>query len=529
MVELEIGYGGKNHPLRLEDGEHTVGRSGDSAVKIPVARVSKSHAILRVCDGRLYVRDLGSTNGTELNGTRVGADEVEVGPGSLLSFAGTLLRWAMDLPISQTFVRPNQVTTRLRYNMSEGYSAAARDRIVDMSSGMFELLSSGSDAETVGQAACRFVANWVQADRVVLLEDRGEATSVEICSRWTKEENSDAPLQLSSTIVGRVLSQRESILAANPLEDPNLIDQHSILSLNLRSAMAAPLFDNERVRGILYVDTANPEIQYGQADLEVLTATANAVAVKLRNISFEKEMRTAANIQRAMLPSTIEPPAGYELEPYQVMCRAVGGDLYQCLPRRVNGKYLFALGDVSGKGMTAALAMGAATVLIGMLAEIDGDLLELTGHLHRQLFRSLTPEQFVTMFLAELDAETGAIRYVNAGHEPPLIIRADGSLDRLEPTGLPVGMIEDFMLEAGEAHIGPGDLLAIFSDGVPEATTDGDRFLGMDPVQDILMTHSREPLSEIRSRIVSAVDSYLAGEPNSDDVTLLLLRRKQDG
>ncbi len=528
MVELEIAYDGKNHPLRLEDGEHTVGRSGDSAVKVPVARVSKAHAILRVSDGRLYVRDLGSTNGTELNGTRVGADEVEVGSGSLLSFAGTLLRWSMDMPISQTFVRPNQVTTRLRYNMSEGYSAAARDRIVDMSSGMFELLASGSDAETVGEAACRFVANWVQADRVVLLEDRGEATSVEIRSRWTKEGDSDAPLQLSTTVVGRVLSQRESILVANPLEDPNLIDQHSILTLNLRSAMAAPLFDNERVRGILYVDTASPEIQYGQADLEVLTATANAVAVKLRNISFESEMRTAANIQRAMLPDTIEPPAGYELEPYQVMCRAVGGDLYQCLPR-VNGKYLFALGDVSGKGMTAALAMGAATVLIGMLAEIEGDLLELTKHLHNQLFRSLTPEQFVTLFLAELDADTGDIRYVNAGHEPPIIVRADGTLDQLESTGLPVGMIEDFMLEAGEARIEPGDLLAIFSDGVPEATTDGERFLGMDPVQDILTTYSDEPLSEIRSRIVSVVDKYLAGEPNSDDVTLLLMRRKQVG
>lgn len=528
MVELEIAYGGKNHKLELEDGEHTVGRSGDSAVKVPVARVSKSHAMLRVAEGRVYVRDLGSTNGTEVNGNKVGAEEVEVRPGSLVSFAGTLLRWAMDMPISQTFVRPNQVTTRLRYNMSEGYSAAARDRIVDMSSGLFELLASGRNAEAVGEAACRFVANWVQADRVVLLEDRGEATSVEIRSRWTREGDSDAPLQLSSTIVGRVLSQRESILVSNPLEDPNLIDQHSILSLNLRSAMAAPLFDNERVRGILYVDTASPEIQYGQADLEVLTSTANAVAVKLRNLSFEKEMRTAANIQRAMLPAVVEPPAGYELEPYQVMCHAVGGDLYQCLPR-VNGRYMFALGDVSGKGMPAALAMGAATVLIGMLAEIEGDLAQLTEHLHRQLFRSLTPEQFITLFLAELDAETGKIYYVNAGHEPPLVVRSDGSIDKLDPTGLPVAMIEDFMLEAGEAQLNPGDLLAVFSDGVPEATTDGEKFLGMDPVHEILKVRSREPLDTIRSCLVSAVDAYLAGEPNSDDVTLLLLRRRLDG
>lgn len=526
-MEIEIAWGEKNHPYKLNDGEHTVGRSGDNDIKLPVARVSKSHATLRVDGDRLFVRDLGSTNGTEVDGVRIGLEEVEVRSGALVSFAGTLMRRASAMPISQSFVEPAQVTTRLHYNYQDGYSPSARDRIVDMSSGLFELLASGTDSETVGAAACKFVSRWVNADRVVLLEDRGEATPVEARARWTREGDVNAPLQLSSTIVGRVVSGRESILVANPLEDPNYIDQHSILSLNLRSAMAAPLFDNQRVRGILYVDTASPEVQYGQDDLEVLTATANAVAVKLRNLSFEKEMRTAANIQRAMLPRSIDPPEGYELEAYQVMCRAVGGDLYQCLPR-VNGRYLFALGDVSGKGMPAALAMGAGTVLTGMLAEIDGNLIDMARHLHRQLFRSLTPEQFITMFLAELDAETGTIYYVNAGHERPLIVRQGGNIDALEPTGLPVGMIEDFMLEAGEAKLEKGDLLAVFSDGVPEATTDGEKFLGMEKVREIIGGGRDKPLKEVRDLIVSAVDDFLAGEPNSDDVTLMLFRRLTD-
>lgn len=524
MLELEIAYGGKSNPLKLEDGEHTVGRSGDNAVKIPVARVSKSHAVLRVDGDRLFVRDLGSTNGTEINGEKVTTEEVEVRTGALVSFAGTLLRFASSMPISKSFVAPAQVTTRLRYNYRDGYSDAARDRIVDMSSGLFELLASGGSSEAVGTAACKFVSQWVVADRVVLLEDRGEATTVEIRARWTREGDPDAPLQLSSTIVGLVTSQRDAILVANPLEDPKYIDQHSIMSLNLRSAMAAPLFDNERVRGILYVDTANPEVQYGKDDLEVLAATANAVAIKLRNLSFEREMRTAANIQRGMLPDEIVPPKGYELDAYQVMCHAVGGDLYQCLPRP-GGKYLVALGDVAGKGMPAALAMGAATVLIGMLSDIEGDIEELTRHLHRQLFRSLTPEQFVTLFLAELDGETGKLRYVNAGHEPPRVIRASGAIDSLEPTGLPIAMIEDFMLECGEAELLPGDLMAVFSDGIPEATTDGEKFLGMEPVREVLITHRNDSLANIRGKIVALVDDFLAGEPTSDDVTILLLRR----
>ena len=133
MLEIEIAWGEKNHPYDLDDGEHTVGRSGNSDIKIPVARVSKSHAVLRVAGDRLFVRDLGSTNGTEIDGSRVGTEEVEAGPGSLVSFAGTLMRRASAMPISKSFVAPAQVTTRLHYNMQDGYSPAARDRIVDMS------------------------------------------------------------------------------------------------------------------------------------------------------------------------------------------------------------------------------------------------------------------------------------------------------------------------------------------------------------------------------------------------------------
>jgi sigma-B regulation protein RsbU (phosphoserine phosphatase) len=92
-----------------------------------------------------------------------------------------------------------------------------------------------------------------------------------------------------------------------------------------------------------------------------------------------------------------------------------------------------------------------------------------------------------------------------------------------------MAMIEDVMLESGNARLEPGDLLAVFSDGVPEATTDGDKFLGMEVVREILAAGRDAPLEETRGKIVSAVDNYLAGEPNSDDVTLLLMRRKQDG
>ena len=524
MLDLEISWSGESHTLKLDDGEHSLGRAGDNAIKVLAGRVSKHHAVVRVDGTRLFVRDLGSTNGTEIEGHRLGKEEVEVPTSGAVNFSGAVLRRPGASTATTAALASDNLSASVRYNMREGYTDTARDRIMDMSSGLFELLASDKDAAEIGKAACAFVAKTISADRVVLLEDSGEATSIEPRARWTKKGDDTAPLRLSSTIINEVQSQRETVLVPNPLEDPNYTGQESIVALHLRSAMAAPLFDNERVRGILYVDTANANVRYKKDDLQVLTATANAVAVKLRNLTLESEMRTAALIQRAMLPRKLQAPEGYEIEAYQLMCRSVGGDLYHCSPRD-GGKTLFALGDVSGKGTPAALAMGAAIVLIGMLSEIDDNLDLFMTHIHHQLYRSLGAEQFITLFVGEIEATTGKISYVNAGHEPPLIIHQDGTMDQLPPTGLPVAMIEEVISETAEAIMQPGDLLAVFSDGIPEATTNGETFLGLDPVKKILIERRNESLTEIRKHIVSAVENFLAGDPMSDDVTLVLLRR----
>lgn len=525
MLNLEITWEGEAHRFALEDGEHAVGRSSENAVQVAMARVSKRHAMLRIDGELLSVKDLGSRNGTEINGAPVGQSWVEVPPGSLVSFAGALMRRASAVSTSaHRLLDDSQVSPSLRYNMSQGFSRDAQNRLMERISQLFELLASSDDAMAIETAACRFVAESVPAERVVMLADAGEATQVEARARWTKSGNPDAPLQLSSSIVGSVIQGRDSVLVANPLEDPRFGGQQSIMALSLRSAMAAPLFDNERVRGILYVDTTDPRVRYTQADLEVLTAAANAVAVKLRNLSLEEEIGTAARIQRSMLPGVVRAPEGYEIDAHQVMCRAVGGDLY-FVGARPNGNILVALGDVTGKGMPAALAMSAATVAIGLLADIEGDVKTLAARLHRQLFKSLASEQFITLFLAELDPGTGRLRYVNAGHEPPLVVRREGKLEQLDSTTLPLAMIEDIPLDVSETVLSPGDSVAIFSDGIPEATTNGERFLGLDGVKEALVSHRAESLAALRGRIVALVEGFLAGGRASDDVTLLMLRR----
>ena len=162
---------------------------------------------------------------------------------------------------------------------------------------------------------------------------------------------------------------------------------------------------------------------------------------------------------------------------------------------------------------------------IGLLADIDSELKLVASRLQRQLFRSFSAEQFVTLFLGELDLKSGRLTYINAGHEPPIIVHRDGSMDQVDSTTLPFAMIEEIPLEIKEMTLQPGDTMAIFSDGIPEATTSGDTFLGLAGVKEVLVTHRNDPLSAIRDRIVKIVEGFLAGGPASDDVTLVMLRR----
>ncbi|RKZ13818.1 hypothetical protein DRQ53_08735 [bacterium] len=528
-MEFELVIDGRLDNVDLADGEHSIGRAPGNDIQLPVASVSKQHATLRVDDETVYVRDLGSTNGTDIDGAPVGQTETELPAHATVRFAGVpLWRKVSSVDSMATLLPENDVQPSTIFRPGDEVSDNARARIVEMLSGLFELVASEDDPENIEQAACNFVAEWIDADRVFLLEDEGEGTEIVVKKRWLRVEapkEAREVVRMSSTIVRQVFEERSSVLVANTVNDPRFAAQQSVIHLDLKSAMAAPLFDNQRVRGILYVDCSRPAVQYGTEDVQVLTATANAVAVKLRTLTLEKEMRTAARIQRAMLPEEVQVPEGWELDAHLTMCRDVGGDLYHCLTRP-NGRTMLVLGDVAGKGVPASLAMAATIVLIRSLNEIGITLEDMAPHLNSQLCESLAPEQFVTLFVGELDHETGTLTYFNAGHEPPRLLRAGtDDIELLDSTGRPIGLLPYGEFAVDSVEIGHGDVLSVFSDGIPEATRDGNDFLGDGPIDHAMREFRKAPLIEMRESILTAIQDFLTPSEASDDVTLMLLRR----
>jgi serine phosphatase RsbU (regulator of sigma subunit) len=209
-------------------------------------------------------------------------------------------------------------------------------------------------------------------------------------------------------------------------------------------------------------------------------------------------------------------------------CYEAGGDLYEIslLP---NGRLIVAVGDVTGKGMGAALLMSHTLAALRLLEEEPSPLDEIALRLYRQVARSATPGRFVTLFLGRLDPASHRLEYANCGHNPPFIFSPGGETRELSTTGLPLGMLPVEMmppgiLTSGVADLAPGDLLCIFSDGIPEAAREGE-FYGEERLERVVRARFHAPVEEIADGVLADVNDFYGGSPVSDDLTLLLLRR----
>jgi serine phosphatase RsbU (regulator of sigma subunit) len=376
------------------------------------------------------------------------------------------------------------------------------------------------------------VARAVPGSRHVLaLREEGSTELRQVAARYCGGVPG-RPLALSHSIIDRVLDECTSVLTADASEDPRFRTHESVVRLGVHSAMAVPLFDNRQVLGLLYVDSQDVGIAFDSRKLEVLTLLANMAAVKISNahlleaeharLRLAHELATAAEIQRGLLPPapSVE---GWQVDAHLETCYEVGGDLYDCRLRN-DGRLVFLVGDVAGKGMGAALLMSSflasARVLYGSCSD-PGELATRLGDIVRA---NRDPTRFVTGFLGCLDTRTGALHYVNAGHPSALLLRGTETRE-LASSGIPFGLLDEYRYDAETTEILPGEMLAIFSDGIPEAMR-GDEFFGDARLQETLAAAAATPdLDGARRGVFARLDAFLGDAPRSDDITLLLIRR----
>ncbi|RKZ14642.1 hypothetical protein DRQ53_11065 [bacterium] len=524
MVHFHIEEAGRVRTVDLGDGRHMVGRAHGADIHLDSGTVSREHVMLEVRKDQVWVEDLGSLCGTYL-GTRrlVHGDRKPFRSGELLRVAQVQM-WAHAAPHPQP---PHPRGTEFEITGSYGQFLAretSKRGTLPMLRHLFQLFSTGEDGDAIEHEACLFVKNWVQADRVCLFVAEHPGVAPTIRSWWSNSPLDPQKLPISNRLVRGVLDTGQFIAWSRDQGPVDLDDSRS--RFDIHAAVAVPILAPPAIRGVLYADRHSGNDGYGEQDIEILTATATAVAMR-RSVSQSRiETAEAAKIQRNMLPRSLPTLNGYELEAGLHMCHGVGGDLYDFICRP-DEHCLLSVGDVSGKGLPAALLMGAASFLIRALAELELSPLEIYSRVHSNLLPKYRMRQYVALFLADLDCKTGQMRCVVAGVPRPLVIRADGSVEELEVTAFPAALtdFDDPPPTELSVQLAPGDLLAVYTDGYPEATPDGDRFLEAE-VTDQLVRDYLLPLEKIRERLDRTVDDFVGLAGPSDDRTLLLLRRE---
>ena len=243
--------------------------------------------------------------------------------------------------------------------------------------------------------------------------------------------------------------------------------------------------------------------------------------------ALEREMNVAREVQRELLPRAVPRVEGLELAGVCRPAIAVGGDYYDYL-LHADGRPGLVLADISGKGVPAALLMASLQASVRSLFHTAADPGQLNARLNDALRRSSSAARYATAFVADYDPATRLLTYSNAGHLPALVIRGGQTL-RCEAGGVPIGLFEGVTYDTGTLTLAPGDLLALFTDGVTEAPApDGEEF-GADRLADLLRSCVDRPLDAVLQTVLDALLDWSGPVAPHDDVTLVLARVRQGG
>ena len=241
-------------------------------------------------------------------------------------------------------------------------------------------------------------------------------------------------------------------------------------------------------------------------------------------ILLEKELLAAHTVQVGLLPDKLPQAEGYEFAGRSIPAKSVAGDLYD-LVELENGNLALSLGDVSGKGMAAALLMANVQATVRAYARLDTSAANCAKHANDLLFKSTSSDKFVTLFYGVIDLGKNTMTYTNAGHEEPFFFH-DCHLDKLKSGGVPLGIVDHFPFQEEEIQFGAGDVLIIFSDGIPDAiNSDHERF-GAEKFEGVARECIDSTADEIADAIFNAVNNHVLDTPQFDDMTLLVVKRK---
>lgn len=554
MYVLTGNLAGRKLVFPLDKTTLYVGRGSKNDIDLDHSSVSRTHAEITIVDDRITVRDLKSANHTRVNGKVLKAfvpvslqirDEIlfasvklRLYPEDIEDMSGEIMEASDSGPIPPVVLAdallasPESVEEQEALSWDEITSDItptpdAYPDLIRVLISLGKLIVRPQPLDEVLEHLLVQLERVIEARRIlIVMTDTPDGSPVVRAARPPVESTSNKAV-LSSTIIAKVLNEREALLLNDAQKNPDFADQKSVIGLNIRSAMVAPLFDNREVIGLLYADHDSPTFQYNTSDLRIFTLLANLIAVKISNarlLELEADTKAARQVQLNLLPARLPEVPGCDVAARMIPCTEVAGDLYD-VRKLPDGRFAIVVGDVTGHGLPAAMLATHVVGGLDMILDENPSLVLLVERLHRQILNRTDDTHFVTFFFGVYDPATGRLDYFNAGHNPPQVMLPDDRYVTLDPTGQPLGLMHD----APSHDIRTFDLpeqsmLCIFSDGIPEALVATEVY-GVERLLQSARQRCHQDLEEVIDGVFDDLRAFLRNEPLADDATLLLLRR----
>ncbi len=519
-----------------------IGRQAGSELMLRDSRISRQQAQLLSENGGWVLEDMGSRHGTFVNGEKVLRHELQAKDHIDFGMADSykLIYLGEGATIEELVERveapaPEQAGSRGLYHLGVLLEVA-------------RTLGTGLSLEDVLTAVVDAAIQLTRTERGVLLlanpQDELQMMVARDAQHGTLRPDQ---LQVSQSVVKRVATTRRELIVSDTGEDA-MGQNESVARLEIHTVVAIPVDKLPVIKtldatisshqgellGVLYLDSHVPSTAFSDLDREVLRTLAREAATVIENARLfsdarakarlDHEIEIASQIQRQLLPKALPNLPDVAVAGSTLSCHSVGGDCFDVIELG-GGRHGFFVGDVSGKGISAALL---ATLLQGVFfttAAMDIALAGIFSRVNQYLCERSGEDRYATVFYGILD-KSGRFEYVNAGHVPPLLRRKSGALEGLGSANFPVGMFAEAEYQSARVQLDPGDYLVIYTDGVTEASNTRNELYEESRLRTILENFQGQGVDELTVAIQAGMKEFTEGAAQSDDVTLLAIQYK---
>ncbi len=523
--------------LELAESGQDIGRAPDAGIVLSDRGVSRRHAKIYQRDGNWFLEDLGSSNGTHVNGVRVqqpvqlhSGDQLQLGPFTL-RFTDESTKSEHASIVSQTKAGPGS---------EELFQDASGRRLRAMLELTRSLGTVAGQEQWFPRVAGQLFQLFAGADRILMLE--GSPAALQVTGSEMRGGGETVNQSFSRSLLRRVLTENIGLVASQPMEVRGMAGQ-SLMELGVESFMCAPLHDEAgKPIGALLLDRFRPGKPFPHDDLMLLTTIAIQVSISLQNQRFQtrlldqarlqRDLALAREIQKAYLP-TVAPTSLGEIHEVAAMlnpAQEVAGDFYDYFPND-DGTCLLVIGDVTGKGITAALFLTSVRTLLRHLASTTGDPGVLMFRLNNAIAADNPNGMFVTLVLAQVEVATGRVILAMGGHPAPVLFKPGvGAAPIPGPTGRLIGYAGmQRAVPTVTVNLQPGEALLFYTDGVTEANSQRESppLFGEKRLCDLLAAQRPDlSLDRIHCNLCDELENFSGSPVMEDDVTLMSIRRR---